>query len=193
MKTIRRHRHHFGPALILGLVLLAVGGEVVHHMVTVAVAAGFVAAGSLALAWRWQRRRTRHQVRGRVRATFHGMNPTEFEHALAALCQRDGCRHVQVVGGAGDLGADVIATTPDGKRIVIQAKRYAPGNNVGSPEVQKVGGTYSIVHKAHRAAVVTTSGYTADAVKYARMAGIRLFAEPELAAWASRTGPAPWQ
>jgi restriction system protein len=123
---------------------------------------------------------------------FQAMTPLQFEHALAGLCQRDGCTHVQVVGGAGDLGADVIATTPDGRRIVIQAKRYAPTNKVGSPEVQKVGGTYAVVHHAQLAAVVTTSGFTPAATEYARQAGIRLFGARELAGWVHRTGPAPW-
>jgi restriction system protein len=120
------------------------------------------------------------------------MTPKAFEYALADLCRRDGCTHVTVVGGAGDLGADVLATTPDGRRIVIQAKRYAPTNKVGSPEVQKVGGTYAVVHRAQLAAVVTTSGYTKAAVDYAARAGIRLFDHRGLAGWASRTGPAPW-
>ncbi len=124
---------------------------------------------------------------------YHQMTPKQFEHALADLCRRDGCTRVTVVGGAGDLGADVLATTPDGRRMVIQAKRYALTNKVGSPEVQKVGGTYAVVHRAQLAAVVTTSGYTRAAVDYAARAGIRLYGQRELAGWASRTGPAPWQ
>jgi restriction system protein len=124
--------------------------------------------------------------------SYMAMTPKQFEHALADLCRRDGCTGVRVVGGAGDLGADVIATTPDGRRMVIQAKRYAPANRVGSPEVQKVGGTYAVVHHAQLAAVVTTSGYTKAAVDYAARAGIRLYGQRELAGWASRTGPAPW-
>ncbi|WP_236652508.1 restriction endonuclease [Streptacidiphilus neutrinimicus] len=132
------------------------------------------------------------QPTGNALTDFQRMTPLQFEHALASLCQRDGCTSVRVVGGAGDLGADVIATTPDGRRIVIQAKRYAAANRVGSPEVQKVGGTYYVVHGAHLAAVVTTSGFTQAAVQYARQAGIRLYGARELAGWVSRTGPAPW-
>jgi restriction system protein len=63
------------------------------------------------------------------------MTPTEFEHALAFLCERDGCSNVQVVGGASDLGADVIATTPTGVRLVIQAKRNSPTNLVKGPDL----------------------------------------------------------
>jgi restriction system protein len=158
-------------------------------LLTLAGTGGAVAKGRL------DRRRQQRAVwaaRAQQISAYRHMTPSEFERALAFLCERDGCRGVQVVGGAGDLGADVIATVPDGRRIVIQAKRYAPTNRVGSPEIQKVGGTYAVVHRAHLAAVVTTSSYTPAAVSYARQAGIRLLGETELAAWASRTGPAPW-
>ncbi|WP_052441728.1 restriction endonuclease [Streptacidiphilus anmyonensis] len=131
-------------------------------------------------------------VQVRALTDFQRMTPSQFEQALAALCRRDGCTSVRVVGGAGDLGADVLATTPDGRRLVIQAKRYAPTHRVGSPEVQRVGGTYQVVHRAHLAAVVTTSGFTRAAVDYAHQADIALFGARELASWASHTGPGPW-
>jgi restriction system protein len=99
---------------------------------------------------------------------------------------------VTVVGGAGDLAADVLATTPDGRRMLIQCKRYAPGNPVRSPEVQRVGGTYAVVHRADLAVVVTTSTYTADAQDYAAAAGIRLVDGNELEAWAAGKAMPPW-
>ncbi|MEV7419880.1 restriction endonuclease, partial [Streptomyces sp. NPDC089919] len=49
-----------------------------------------------------------------VPVDHHALDPAEFEHAVAALCARDGCTAVEVSGGAGDLGADVVATTRDG-------------------------------------------------------------------------------
>lgn len=42
------------------------------------------------------------EVQSREIARYHSLGPTEFEHAVAYLCQRDGCTNVQVVGGAGD-------------------------------------------------------------------------------------------
>jgi Restriction endonuclease len=63
-----------------------------------------------------------------------------------------------VTGKAGDLGADVKAVTPDGRVLIIQAKRYVMGNMVSSPDLQKFGGTCYKVHQAQVAAVVTTSG-----------------------------------
>jgi restriction system protein len=78
---------------------------------------------------------------------------------------------VQVVGGANDLGADVIATTPDGRRIVIQAKRYQRHRTVGSQAVQVVNGTYQHQHGAHLAAIVTTATFTKPARNYANQVG----------------------
>jgi restriction system protein len=120
------------------------------------------------------------------------MNPREFEDAIAYLCARDGCQDARRVGGAGDLGKDVTAIAPDGRRIVIQCKRYGPSNKVGSQEAQRFGGTCFAVHRADVAAVVTTSVFTRPAAQYLQTLGIRLFDEAALAAWASRTGPAPW-
>lgn len=125
-------------------------------------------------------------------APYHVMSPREFEQALAYLCHRDGCTVEQAGGGAGDLGADVIATAPDGRRIVIQAKRYGPNSKVTGPDLQKFGGTCYNVHGAQVAAVVTTSTFTKQAFQYAQHMRIRLLDEHALAGWASRTGPAPW-
>ncbi|MFF4692213.1 restriction endonuclease [Streptomyces sp. NPDC001307] len=132
------------------------------------------------------------EAQSREIARYHTMDPREFEHAIAYLCQRDGCTNVEVVGGAGDLGADVIATAPTGHRIVIQCKRYGPSHKVSSPDLQRFGGTCYTVHQAHIAAVVTTSTFTKQAAGYATAHRIRLYDADSLAGWASRTGPAPW-
>ncbi|WP_328624049.1 restriction endonuclease [Streptomyces sp. NBC_00353] len=132
------------------------------------------------------------EVQSREIARYHVLGPKEFEHAIAYLCQRDGCTDVLVSGGAGDLGADVTATAPDGRRIVIQCKRYGPTNKVGSPDMQRFGGTCYSVHRAHIPVMVTTSTFTRQAVGYAAAQRILLYGEQELAGWASRTGPAPW-
>ncbi|WP_051166303.1 restriction endonuclease [Amycolatopsis orientalis] len=123
---------------------------------------------------------------------YQMMGDREFEEALAFLCARDGCAHAQPVGRTGDLGADVIAFAPDGRKIVLHAKRYVPTNKVIGPELQKFGETCFSVHGAHVAAIVTTSTFTKQAQQYGAHLGIRLFDADALAAWSSRTGPAPW-
>jgi restriction system protein len=167
-------------AVVTLLVVLAVG-----------VAAGLVARSRIQAA---AERRAVWAARAQHIGSYLTMSPDEFERALAYLCERDGCTQVRVVGGAGDLGADVIGTTPTGHRIVIQAKRYGPTNKVGSPELQKVGGTARQVHGAQLVVAVTTSSFTRAAREYAAHPGvaIRLFDHDALAGWASRTGPAPW-
>ncbi|UIJ57821.1 restriction endonuclease [Amycolatopsis acidiphila] len=125
-------------------------------------------------------------------AQYHAMDSRAFEQALAFLCTRDGCTGVEATGKAGDFGADVIAYSPNGRKVVLQAKRYGPTHKVGSQDMQRFGGTCFTYHQAAIAAVVTTSTFTRHAMDYATKAGIRLVDVNALAAWASRTGPAPW-
>lgn len=187
----RRRLPGCGTALLL-LAVVAGGVWVVVRSVTmwitghpeaVALVVAFAALGGFGA--------SRAAATASAGRDFTALTPGEFEQAVAELCRRDGCRDVQVVGGAGDLAADVLATAPDGRRILVQCKRYAPGRAVGSPDVQRVGGTYQVVHGADLAIVVATAGYTADARTYARWAGIRLVDHTELAAWA-RGGRPPW-
>ncbi|MFH9089437.1 restriction endonuclease [Streptomyces sp. NPDC017673] len=120
------------------------------------------------------------------------LEPDGFEEAIADLCARDGCQEVEVVGGAGDLGADVTAVTPDGRRVVIQCKQYGAANKVGSQDLQRFGGTCFTIHEADVAAVVTTSDFTAPALEYARQCGIVCVDGRALDAWCHGTGPSPW-
>jgi restriction system protein len=172
------------PAVGIPLLLAACAGVVVY------VVRRFRRAEQRRL--EYARQAQLYDVQSREVARYHALGPTEFEHAIAYLCQRDGCTDVIVSGGAGDLGADVIATAPDGRRIVIQCKRYGPTNKVGSPDMQRFGGTCYSYHRAHIAVMVTTSTFTRQAAGYAATQGILLYGEQELAGWASRTGPAPW-
>lgn len=173
------------------VVVRAVTAWITGHPGAVAGIVALAAMGGAGASRVSGRTATRQVARASAAREFAGLTPTEFEEALAGLCWRDDCRDVQVVGGAGDLAADVLATTPDGQRILIQAKKYAPGRRVGSQDVQRVGGTYAVVHQADMAIVVTTTDYTSAAHEYARQAGIRLVDGGQLAAWASGGRP-PW-
>jgi restriction system protein len=191
-------------AVLAVIVMSAVVQEAARHPVADGVVGLLLLGGAVFGVLRrrvlWERRRLEvlHQqeiqlAQSREIARYHAMSFSEFEHALAFLCQRDGCTGVQVVGGAGDMGADVVACAPDGGKIVLQAKRYGPTNKVSSPELQKFGGTCFMVHNANIAAVVTTSRFTEQARKYASHMNILLVDEHGLAAWASGTGPPPWR
>ncbi|MFD8192576.1 restriction endonuclease [Streptomyces wuyuanensis] len=131
-------------------------------------------------------------ARGESGEDLAAMDPETFELAIAALCERDGCTDVEVVGGSGDLGADVLAVAPDGRRVVIQCKRYGPVNKVGSQDMQRFGGTCFAVHEADIAAVVTTGEFTGPASDYAEQCGILCLDRTALTAWADGRAPAPW-
>lgn len=177
------------PATILLLLALA------HLAITLTVLG--IAAVTTALLW-GRRHRTLRAARARDLQGLwcvdpHTLDPDGFERYLAALCERDGCTNVTVVGGAGDLAADVLYTDPSGHRGLIQAKRYQTGNTVGSEHVQRVNGTYRDIHRCEHAAIITTSSFTAAAANMARQVRIRLLDDQRLAAWATGTpGAAPW-
>ncbi|MEU3661311.1 restriction endonuclease [Streptomyces sp. NPDC032940] len=120
------------------------------------------------------------------------LSPDEFEQAIADLCTRDGCAEVEVVGGAGDLGADVLAVTPDGRRLVVQCKRYGEDHKVGSEELQRFGGTCFTVHEADVAVLVTSSDFTAPAADYAEQCGIVCVDGRRLREWSEGARPGPW-
>jgi restriction system protein len=124
---------------------------------------------------------------------YDALTPEEFEEAIAALCERDGCSAVDVVGGAGDLGADVVAVTPDGHRVVIQCKHYGDTHSVGSQDLQRFGGTCFTVHEADIAVLVTTSDFTTPALEYADQCGIVCVDRETLQSWTDGTGPRPWE
>jgi restriction system protein len=126
-------------------------------------------------------------------ADYAALDPDAFERAIAGLCTDSGCREVEVVGGAGDLGADVVAVTPDGRRLVIQCKQYGDSHKVGSQDVQRFGGTCFTIHEADVAVLVTTSEFTEPAREYALQCGIVCVDGPGLVAWCRGTGPSPWQ
>lgn len=182
-------------AVAYTLAAVVLGGWLIVHMTALwiaahpaVIAAGVVLAGGVG----YLRTTAAGSTPRAPDRRFADMDAREFEEAVAELCRRDGCTDVRVVGGAGDLGADVIATTPVGYRMVVQCKRYAPGRRVGSPEVQRVGGTYQVVHRAELAVVVTTADFTPAAVDYAAAAGIRLVDGDELAAWGAEKVLPPW-
>jgi restriction system protein len=100
----------------------------------------------------------------RTLAAFQAMDPTRFEHAITELArQHPDIRHAQHSGQTADRGMDVLAIHNDGRRILIQCKKYAPGNNVGSSTVREVVGSV-LAHRCDYGVIVTTAGYTAEAV-----------------------------
>ncbi|MFE0630852.1 restriction endonuclease [Streptomyces sp. NPDC058864] len=115
------------------------------------------------------------------------MNDHEFEEYVAMLCRRDGCTNVRRVGGAGDLGADVIGYLPDGRKLVIQCKRYARHRSVGSRDIQTFNGTARAEHGADVPVFVASCKYTRPAREFAAKQQLTLIDIDLLGFWNSGT------
>ena len=102
------------------------------------------------------------------------LTPKEFELLTGKLLQQNGICNVQHVGGSGDLGVDLMGFDPNGNQIVVQCKRYAPGNSVGSPDIQKFIGMMHVHHQAQKGIFVTTSTFTQPAIDLAAKHNILL-------------------
>ena len=95
------------------------------------------------------------------------LSGTDFEILVQGLLKEDGYENVIKMGGAGDLGVDIIASKRQQGRLlhyIFQCKRWA--SNVGSDPIQRL-----YAEKMRRgldyAICVTTSGYTKDGKKVA--------------------------
>lgn len=177
----RRRRSARGSSLLLiaagiaaGLFVVAKRPDLGRLLVVAVLVVGFVAAA------RWWRRRRGRRVRARSLSDLLALTPAEFEVAVANVLACLGYRDLRRVGGAGDLGADLVGRDRNGRSVVVQCKRYAPGSRVGSPAVQSFIGMQATHHRAERGLFVTTSGFTAPAVALARRHGITLIDGAEL-------------
>ncbi|GAA0599115.1 restriction endonuclease [Streptomyces crystallinus] len=110
--------------------------------------------------WREQNRRMELE---RSMAVIDAMGWQDFEEYVAELCRRDGCTKVMVVGGSGDLAADILGDLHDGRRLVVQVKHYAPHRKVPSGDMQKFVGMAFAEHHADVALFVATCEYSGSA------------------------------
>lgn len=124
-------------------------------------------------------------------AALKQIAPSDFERLTADLCLRDGARTAEVVGGSDDKAADVLAVLWDGRRVMVQCKRWAT-KAVDADTLYAVNGTYRDWHGCHLAVVVTTSRFTSKAREFAEHVGMPLVDGRDLERWANGTGPAPW-
>jgi restriction system protein len=171
--------------IVAGLGLIVLLSVLVRQARAHPVAATLIAIGLAGLAagavYLWDANRRRLAQHEREVAVTDGMSGDQFEHFTARLMRASGFRRVQVVGGSGDMGADVLACTPDGRRVVVQCKRLA--GNLSSPHVQRFAGTARDIHGAEVALLVTTGRPTAQAREVALRCRITLIDRPALAQW----------
>jgi len=94
---------------------------------------------------------------------LHALTPLEFEEYTAQLFRQKGY-NATLRGGSGDMGVDVMLTKDDGKRAIVQCKRYR--HTVGPDIVRELFGT--MVHeRVHHAFLVTTADISDGARKWA--------------------------
>ncbi len=130
------------------------------------------------LATEWVRSEARSRVRelrGQIGAgELNELTPVDFEIAIARQLERLGYTQVAVVGGAGDLGADIKGFDPQGEPFIGQCKRYAADRTVSSGEMQLFVGMI-VHHRATHGLYFTTGRFTAAARALADAHGIALY------------------
>jgi HJR/Mrr/RecB family endonuclease len=106
---------------------------------------------------------------------FNSLSGAEFEILLKRLFEAMGFS-VQITGRSGDQGGDLIANR-NGKRFLVQAKRYA--GSVSNSAVQQ-----AVAAKTHydcsSAVVVSTGEYTKGARELAKSNSVQLIGKSEL-------------
>lgn len=110
------------------------------------------------------------------------LSPSQFENAVADLLHPIGYRNMERIGRSGDLCADLKGYDLDGRSVVVQCKRYAPGNKVGTPDIQTFIGMMTVHHNADNGIFVTTSTFTQPAADLARRHRLKLIDGADLAA-----------
>lgn len=180
---------------VVSLVVMVVNWLLAHWWVLAGVLVLAVLAGAGWLYNRQQRAQweaVRAQSLRYELSQLDALHHSRFEDAVRDLMQRDGCRDAQRVGGRGDLGADVKATDPFGRRWVIQCKHRrngARGSAVGTPDLQVLNGTARQVHGADIAVIVTNGRVTGPAVDFAKQQRLHVVDRQTLAVWASGSRP----
>ncbi|MEU1918337.1 restriction endonuclease [Streptomyces massasporeus] len=182
-------------AAVIGLVVMVVNWLLAHWWVLLVALVLAVCGG---IGWLHNRQQQARWDAVRTQALRYGLSQLDalhyakFEEAVRDLMRRDGCQDAQRVGGGGDLGADVKATDPLGRRWVIQCKHRrngARGSAVGTPDLQVLNGTARPVHGADVAVIVTNGRVTRPAVDFAKQQRLHVVDRQTLAVWASGSRP----
>ncbi|WP_405435026.1 restriction endonuclease [Streptomyces anulatus] len=198
----RRGRQFDVQVLVFGAVVLAAAAvwAAVSWLVTnwwaLIVLAAVAVVGTAGWAHRRQQQRawdrTRQQALRFGLPELDALHHRDFEYAIRDLMLRDGCTDARQIGGAGDNGADVLATDPLGRTWVIQAKHRKDGDRgsaVGTPDLQRVNGTARQLYGADIVLVVTNGRFSARCPPLAQQLDMHLADRRVLSKWASGGHP----
>lgn len=133
---------------------------------------GFVSGGVAIGFWIDQRHNRRMNLAdAQTLDDLLALSPDDFEALIAELFEVYG-HQTRVMGGNGDHGVDVVVTTTEGEKWIVQCKRYS--GSVGEPVVRDLYGT--LLHEnAQRAYLITTGGLTRQALAWAEGKPIVLY------------------
>ncbi|MEV6594569.1 restriction endonuclease [Streptomyces acidicola] len=182
-------------AAAIGLVVMVVNWLLAHWWVLIGAV---VLVGVGVVGWAYQRQQqarwdaVKAQGLRYALPQLDALHHRQFEDAVRELMHRDGCPDAVRVGGRGDLGADVKATDPFGRRWVIQCKHRRNGDRgsaVGSPDLQVLNGTARPVHKADVVVMVTNGRISGPGRTFAKEQRLHLVDRRLLGEWAAGSRP----
>jgi restriction system protein len=174
----RRRRKKEDPIeTLLGLAALGaafLGFKITNSLAGAAV--GFVLVLGIFIAVQMQRQKhLQERLRRSGIEDIDKMDGRQFEHYLGLLFKSQGYS-VDVTRSSGDFGADLVISK-NGKKIVVQAKRYS--SNVGLKAVQEAQ-TAIGYYKATEAWVVANRGYSKQARELAKSNNVKLIDREQL-------------
>ncbi|MFI7072558.1 restriction endonuclease [Micromonospora sediminicola] len=113
-------------------------------------------------------------------------SPDSFEEWTARLLERDGCKVLRRRGGPNDQGADVIAITPCGFRVVLQCKFSTKVKHTVDPRFShELNGTARQEHGADIVGLVTNRTASLAAQDFAAKHRIHFINRSVLERWAT--------
>jgi restriction system protein len=122
----------------------------------------------IVLRWRSHRRRLSD---ARTLDDLMALSPDEFEKLIATIFKSYG-HQAQIHGGSSDHGVDILVSSSNDEKWIIQCKRYS--GSVGEPVVRDLYGTMNH-ESAQRAYLITTGSFTAQAKAWAEGKPIVLY------------------
>lgn len=115
--------------------------------------------------------------------TLNNLEPAEFEFLVAQFFEAKGYA-VEMVGGSGDFGVDLIARK-GAEKLAVQVKRH--NKKIGPTAIQEVYAGGSHWH-CNAFAVATSSFFTVNARTMAKSLGVHLYERGQIAGWLETIG-----
>lgn len=103
---------------------------------------------------------------------IQSLDPFEFERLVADVWEAKGYS-TTIRSKTGDRGVDVVCENV-GYKVIIQAKCYSDGNNVGINAVRNYATLYQQIPDANEVVIVTSGGFTKEAKAVADKLNVEL-------------------